>query len=415
MDFSVLELPEAALPIFDITAVILGACIGSFLNVVILRLPARQSLWSPPSHCPGCGHRIRPWENVPVISWLALRARCSACRHTISWRYPLIEACTGIVFFLLWRRVSGEVYPLQTLPALLFLASWMIAAGIIDLEHRIIPDRINMTGIIAAVVLAVILPYGQLQLSTVGSGVLTVLPETGSEWNGDLLDYSFLRIRLAAGINLVLGVAAGTLPLLLLRWSGGRLWGKSRNRPESGGTARLLFKKGRFELNSLQAEELESYLKQGKHIVLQAQSLEGVTRDGTRIGSNERHSAPSPQKSVLRISSREVRIDQKRIPVSQLERLVADISEWSLPREVLGLGDVKLMAVAGAFAGPQGVLMIIFLSSFSGCCAGVLLWLAKKLTLEKTLSFGPFITLGTLVWLLAGERVMDIFLIFRLY
>jgi leader peptidase (prepilin peptidase)/N-methyltransferase len=92
--------------------VVLGACIGSFLNVVVYRLPRGLSLWHPPSHCPHCQTRLRPWDNVPVFGWLWLRGRCRYCGAGISPRYPLVEAAMAVWFALAgWRLASGFATP----------------------------------------------------------------------------------------------------------------------------------------------------------------------------------------------------------------------------------------------------------------------------------------------------------------
>lgn len=138
--------------------------IGSFLNVVILRLPVmmdrawRQecravldspeisglqgevSLIHPPSTCPGCGHRIRPLENIPVISWIAMRGRCSACKQRISVRYPLVEGLTALVSLaVVWQL--GVTW--QTGAALIFTWS-LLALTVIDLDHQLLPDSITL-------------------------------------------------------------------------------------------------------------------------------------------------------------------------------------------------------------------------------------------------------------------------------
>ena len=89
-----------AMPVW-VVAGLLGLVVGSFLNVVIHRLPLGESVVSPPSHCPACGHRVRPWDNVPVVSWLLLRGRCRDCGAPISPRYVLVEALTGALFALM--------------------------------------------------------------------------------------------------------------------------------------------------------------------------------------------------------------------------------------------------------------------------------------------------------------------------
>jgi leader peptidase (prepilin peptidase)/N-methyltransferase len=135
--------------------VVLGLVLGSFLNVVIARLPAGQSVAWPGSRCPHCGHAIRWWENVPVVSWLLLRARCSSCKGAISWRYPLVEALTAGLFVACQQR-HGWSYPL--VPALVMVCL-LVPLTFIDLEHWILPHELTWTGIATGVLLAI--PVGQ--------------------------------------------------------------------------------------------------------------------------------------------------------------------------------------------------------------------------------------------------------------
>jgi leader peptidase (prepilin peptidase) / N-methyltransferase len=117
---------------------VLGLLIGSFLNVVIYRLPRGESLNRPASRCPACGTPIKPYDNVPVVSWLLLRGRCRSCGTAISPRYPLVEALTGAVFVgvALTRGVNDD------LAVWLPFAAMLIAVAGIDLDHRIIPNKI---------------------------------------------------------------------------------------------------------------------------------------------------------------------------------------------------------------------------------------------------------------------------------
>lgn len=128
-----------------VTAIVFvfGLLIGSFLNVVIYRLPAEESIVWPGSHCPKCNHTLQPWENLPIFSWLVLRGRCSACRSPISWRYPAIELLTA----LLWAAVAAVFGPtLQTL-FLLVLVSLMIVIFWIDFDTQYIFDQTTFPGI----------------------------------------------------------------------------------------------------------------------------------------------------------------------------------------------------------------------------------------------------------------------------
>jgi leader peptidase (prepilin peptidase)/N-methyltransferase len=125
-----------------------GAIIGSFLNVVIYRLPRRQSVVRPRSSCPSCGAKIRWYDNVPVLSWLFLRARCRDCKATISARYPLVEALASAAGLLALYR-----YGLTLVGFEVAIFAWAtIALGLIDLEHQILPDVITYPAIVFGLV-----------------------------------------------------------------------------------------------------------------------------------------------------------------------------------------------------------------------------------------------------------------------
>ena len=144
---------------FDITlAAIGGLCLGSFLNVVAYRLPVGASLLAPRSACPGCGAAIQPYDNVPVLSWLMLRGHCRSCHSAISPRYPLTEALTGGLFAaIVLARGTGRAIWLD----LIFVGA-LVAITRIDLEHRIIPNRITGPLAITALALTALLEPHQL-------------------------------------------------------------------------------------------------------------------------------------------------------------------------------------------------------------------------------------------------------------
>lgn len=128
---------------------LLGLLIGSFLNVVIWRVPRGESVVRPPSACPGCGHEIRPRDNVPVLSWLLLRGRCRDCGHPISARYPLVEATSGLLFAVMALRFGAEA----ELPAFLYLAAVGLALAVIDLDTLRLPDALTLPSYGVAAVL----------------------------------------------------------------------------------------------------------------------------------------------------------------------------------------------------------------------------------------------------------------------
>ena len=118
---------------------VLGLAIGSFLNVVIWRVPRKESVVRPPSHCPQCETPISPRDNIPVLSWLFLSGKCRHCKNPIPVRYPLVEAGCGVLFLAVAARFGAS----WELPAYLILTAALLAISIIDLEHFIVPDRIT--------------------------------------------------------------------------------------------------------------------------------------------------------------------------------------------------------------------------------------------------------------------------------
>jgi leader peptidase (prepilin peptidase)/N-methyltransferase len=125
--------------------VTVGLVIGSFLNVVIARLPERRSLWAPRSACPGCGHAIAWHDNIPLVSFLLLRGRCRACAAPISWRYPIVEASTAVLFALAWIFGDGSIVDFTIAAGLL---AALVAITVVDLRYQVIPDAITLPGVV---------------------------------------------------------------------------------------------------------------------------------------------------------------------------------------------------------------------------------------------------------------------------
>jgi len=136
--------------VFLSAAILVGACIGSFLNVVIHRLPRGESVVSPRSRCPGCGREIRAWENIPIVSYIILRGKCAGCGGAISRRYPAVEALTAAGFAAIFL-LDGPGFPL--LRDLLFF-SLLVPIAFIDIDHRIIPDELSLGGLAAGLLLS---------------------------------------------------------------------------------------------------------------------------------------------------------------------------------------------------------------------------------------------------------------------
>jgi leader peptidase (prepilin peptidase)/N-methyltransferase len=194
---------------------VLGLVIGSFLNVVIARVPQGKSLWRPRSACPGCGALIAWYDNVPVLSFLALRGRCRACRMAIPWQYPLVELLTALAFVLAYWRFGPT---LDSVVAVALLAA-LIAITAIDLRHQIIPDVITLPGIAVGFAASFATDrVGWLESLigiAVGGGIFLViiLVSGGGMGGGDM--------KLGAMLGAFLGWKLGLLALLMGVLSGG--------------------------------------------------------------------------------------------------------------------------------------------------------------------------------------------------
>lgn len=252
------------LPIpFYIFAFIFGAVVGSFLNVCIYRLPAGKSIVHPPSACPGCGAEIQWYDNIPIISFLILRARCRSCHAPVSWRYPLIEALNGVLTLLLFMKFG---IGLPFLAYFIFVSA-LVAITFIDLDHQIIPDEISLPGIIVGFAFSFFLPL--------------------NSW-----------------LNSLFGILLGGGSLFLVAWGYEKLTGK----------------------------------------------------------------------------------------------------------EGMGGGDIKLLAMMGAFLGWQSILFIIFSSSLIGSVIGITTMLIQKKDGKLAIPFGPFLAFGAVLYIFYGRQLISWYL-----
>lgn len=189
---------------------LLGAVVGSFLNVVVYRLPRHESLITPASRCPRCAAPVRPYDNIPILSFLLLRGRCRSCSARISARYPLVEAltaalCVGAV--LVHPTAAGIALSV----ALILL---LVPAALIDLEHRIIPNRLTAAGAVIALALGTALdPSGEPERLIAGAAaggmlLIAALAYPGGMGMGD--------VKLAGVMGLFLGRAVAAAVMIAL-------------------------------------------------------------------------------------------------------------------------------------------------------------------------------------------------------
>ena len=196
-------------------ALLFGLVVGSFLNVVIARLPEHKSLVRPRSACPRCSAIIAWYDNVPPLSFAMLRGRCRACGVRIPRRYPIVEAATGVLFAIAWVTVG----PTPDFVAAAALLAALVAITAIDLAHQIIPDAITLPGIVAGVVGNLVTGrvawLESLLGIVVGGGIFLViiLASRGGMGGGDM--------KLGAMLGAFLGWKVGLLALLLAVLTGG--------------------------------------------------------------------------------------------------------------------------------------------------------------------------------------------------
>ncbi len=190
------------MPTVLLPAAAFGLLIGSFLNVVAYRLPARMSLSLPASHCPGCETPIKPYDNIPVLSWLLLRGKCRSCSEPIAARYPIVEALTAVLFAAV---VAVHYSNTPQLVLGLVLVAFLVPIALIDLDSQLIPNRLTAPAAIIAVVLGTVLdPGGEIERLLAGliGGFIVALPSLVHPAGMGLGD-----AKLVAVLGLFLGAA----------------------------------------------------------------------------------------------------------------------------------------------------------------------------------------------------------------
>jgi len=182
------------------TSFALGACIASFLNVVIWRVPRGESIVSPPSHCPKCGAAIRWYQNIPILAWLALGGKCANCRAPISPRYILIETLGGVLFLAaFWRYFNLSWFGLLDVLVMWIWVSLMVVGSMIDFDHKLLPDFVTVGGMV---------------LGLVSAGVQALLGACLTDWQ-----VARSMFPLAWSVT---GLAFGFGLLWLIRWLGSK-------------------------------------------------------------------------------------------------------------------------------------------------------------------------------------------------
>jgi leader peptidase (prepilin peptidase)/N-methyltransferase len=345
---------------------VLGCIVGSFLNVCIYRLPTGMSIVTPRSHCPHCKYSIPWYLNVPLVTWLALRGRCKNCGVPISFRYFVVELLTGVVFLSCWL-VFGAKSPWLAIVYAIFL-SGLIVATFIDFEHFIIPDEITLGGMAVGLVASFALPLLQ------GANTLTVG-----------IARSF--------VGALVGVAVVYAILRLGKW----LFGRQRLKwPKA---SKIVFGESSLHLPDKEIPYDDLFYRKSDTIVLHARTVELVDRGYENV--------------ILRLALRagvlEIHQEDReaeKLDPEGIQHLEAVGTEIVLPREAMGLGDVKFMGAIGAFIGWPGVIFSLMLSSMIGAAVGVTLIALRRREWSSRMPYGPYIALAAAIWIFGGKKLV---------
>ena len=144
--------------LLQILAIVFGACVGSFLNVVVYRVPAGLSLISPPSHCPKCNTQLKPRDNIPIVGWFLIGGKCRYCKAPVSGRYPLVEALTAVLFWCVaWQ--FGFTVPIALLATYGLFVGWLVSLALIDFDTMTLPNVLTQSGLVTGLAVQIAKPW----------------------------------------------------------------------------------------------------------------------------------------------------------------------------------------------------------------------------------------------------------------
>ena len=347
--------------LFGAFAFVLGAAVGSFLNVCIYRWPVDLSINRPRrSFCPNCKQPI-PWhQNLPLISWLALGGRCANCGAKISFRYFAVELVTALLFLAIW-----ESFPWQVAIAYWVFVSFLIIGTFIDFEHFIIPDRVTIGGIIAGAISSVAVP---------------ALMQTDS--------------RLAAGVRSLLAAALGYVILLIVLEAGKIAFGRKRIRFDAP-TLFTWTKRGDdadFVVGPEQSLWSDYFAREKDRLLLQCDEVRIDHHTYGNVTLDFRYDRVTAEGHVMRLDD-----------VTQISGVARELV---IPREAMGRGDLKFLAAIGAFLGWRAVLFSLFAGSLLGSIVGLITLVVGKPVWSAKLPFGPYLAFGAVTWMFFGNMFL---------
>jgi leader peptidase (prepilin peptidase)/N-methyltransferase len=366
--------------VFAVFAFILGASIGSFLNVCIYRMPLDLSVNEPKrSFCPSCKYQIPFRHNIPLFSWLFLRGKCANCGSRISFRYFGVELLTGLLFLAIWLKVwtwGGAGWPdhawVLALPYWI-MAALFVVATFIDFEHFIIPDEITIGGTVAGILLSFAIPTLHGQTSNLASGM----------WS-------------------LVGAGVGFGALWLVTRLGKLAFGRKRQRYDA--PAALSWIRHDQEADLVVGEEKllwsEFFYRGNEQVLLKCP---GIEIDGERF-----------ENADVRCECDWLHLGDRKWELVKVDEIKGTVTEVTFPREAMGFGDVKFIACIGAFLGWQAVAFTIMSASTLGAFVGLATIAVGKREWSAKIPFGPYLALGALLWLFTGPELVKWYWAFTL-
>ncbi|MEM9282020.1 MAG: prepilin peptidase [Verrucomicrobiota bacterium] len=355
----------------------IGASIGSFLNVVIYRVPNGLSVNEPKrSFCPDCGVQIPMALNIPLVSWLMLRGKCKWCDSKIAFRYFLVELITGIVFFAIWRKVVPDDTTLMANLGLLgvvfslwVLASLLISATFIDFDHFIIPDSITIGGTVVGVVASIAIP---------------ALHHQEIWWQG--------------GLQSLIGAAVGFVLIWMVVLMGKLAFGRIKHEFDEPAN---------FEISQPGGDDSPIVIKLGEHTY---EWGDVFYRKWDRLELEvEELFLDDVQQEVdesFCVTGEGFETEGEKIDLESVKRVTGKITSAVVPREAMGFGDVKFVAMIGAFLGWQSTLFVLFAASVIGAVVGLFQKFVIREEWSRPLPFGPYLALAAFVWIFTGPALV---------
>jgi len=394
----------------------LGAGIGSFLNVVIYRLPLGISVNNPRrSFCPSCRKQIPAWQNIPLFSWLMLRGKCANCGVRISFRYFFVELLTGVLFYAEFRAFGGPWEYLGLWGPMLLLywifTALLVSGTFIDFDHFILPHIITLGGLAVGLLGSFWVPrlmgveeHGRGLLvsfssACVGLGLLWTVVELGKLAFGRL-SYRPMPPKLRSAPKPVVWLVS---KLLCCEWiDRPQEWNLSQPDEDKN----PVFKFGSKEIPW---EDMFGMQRKSDRLLLTNQTMSVFTEDGDKLKERK----ISDVRVDIRLDKITLTFADGKTEVLKLEtvkRLSGTATEMTMSREAMGFGDVLLLAMIGSFLGWKAVLFVIVGASVIGTLCAVVPRIIGKTEWTAMIPFGPYLACAALIWLFYGEQILSWYL-----